>query len=608
MSPPLGPGRRALNRLRQAFVGPEPDVWYHPGFRLPLASMRARTGFDPRRADLAAWTLLERGAVAPKDLHRPWKCSWSAIRRVHDDAWVDALNEPETLARVFSVDVSEVGVSEVLDSVRLAVGATVEATRFVLAEEGGIRAFNLLGGFHHASRRLGAGYCAVNDVAVAIAEQRAAGFEGRVLVLDLDAHPPDGLADCLQDDPEVSIGSLSGVDWGPLPGAVDETVLPPGTGDAGYLAALLALLGRCEPADLVFVLAGSDPRAEDPMSELACTEPGLMERDTLVLKWIGQTPSVWLTAGGYGSRAWRAATHTGLVLAGRSQQILPEGLDPLRDQFARISKELREEDLEGGALLTEEDLEGLFGFRRPQRSRWLGFYSAHGSELALERFGILDQLRRLGYRDFEVELGRATTGDRFRLWGHAEGQRFLLIEIVAEEAVVEDRPVLFVHWLNLRHPLAAFRAGRPALPGQDVPGLGMLREAVMVLHRTAERLEREGLAVRPSWLHVATAGRKHFHFVKGERQGRFEALNRDLAHLPLAQRSRAVAEGRVLLNGEPYTWEPGLQVAWSEPREHPEEWLAARDRALAESTFTLAEESTGAPPPLPSPPGEGSAR
>jgi hypothetical protein len=47
----------------------------------------------------------------------------------------------------------------------------------------------------------------------AIAAVRADGFSGRVLVLDLDAHPPDGLAACLAGDPSCVIGSISGSDW-----------------------------------------------------------------------------------------------------------------------------------------------------------------------------------------------------------------------------------------------------------------------------------------------------------------------------------------------------------------------------------------------------------
>src|SRR5438874_280819 len=78
---------------------------------------------------------------------------------------------------------------------------TLEAAREMLSPANrrrvGRRALNLLGGFHHARPDVAAGFCPVNDIAVAVAAAREEGFQGRVLVLDLDAHPPDGTAACL---------------------------------------------------------------------------------------------------------------------------------------------------------------------------------------------------------------------------------------------------------------------------------------------------------------------------------------------------------------------------------------------------------------------------
>jgi hypothetical protein len=54
------------------------------------------------------------------------------------------------------------------------------------------------------------------------------------------------------------------------------------------------------------------------------------------------------------------------------------------------------------------------------------------------------------------------------------------------------------------------------------------------------------------------------------RQARFEALVRDLASLSLHDATVAVAEGRVKLNGVPYTWEPDLMILWLKEREHPQ--------------------------------------
>ncbi len=51
----------------------------------------------------------------------------------------------------------------------------------------------------------------------------------------------------------------------------------------------------------------------------------------------------------------------------------------------------------------------------------------------------------------------------------------------------------------------------------------------------AERLKLAGVAFRPMWYHLAMQSRARFRFVDPLRQGRFEALVRDLAHLPAAR-------------------------------------------------------------------------
>jgi hypothetical protein len=67
------------------------------------------------------------------------------------------------------------------------------------------------------------------------------------------------------------------------------------------------------------------------------------------------------------------------------------------------------------------------------------------------------------------------------------------------------------------------------------------------------------------WYHLAVVARARFRFVDSARQGRFEALMRDLAHLPLLEATRRVAKGRVRLNGEPYTWEAEDMVSRRAP-------------------------------------------
>lgn len=598
------PLQRWANRVRARLHGQRLPTWYHPDYRLPMTTLGGRTALDTRRADLAAWSLLELGGIRRADLRTPARISWRALARVHDEAYLDSLVEADELARIFAVEPWDLRVGEVLETVRLSCGGTLAAARAVL--EAGGAALNLAGGMHHAAPSRGAGFCPVNDIAVAIATLRAEGYRGTVGVLDLDAHPPDGTAACLEADPDAWISSISGSDWGPLPGRVDEIVLAPGTDDAAYLSALDALLARCPEADLLFVLAGGDVRAEDPIGELGMTESGVRQRDARVAAWRGQAPAVWLPAGGYGKRAWRVLVHTGLCLGSPNAPDVPADFDPLRTHLHAIARELRDEDLEGDALFTEADVAEMLGVPGRGEQRLLGFYTAPGIELAFERYGMFDALERLGYAHFRVILDRATTGDRLRVVARAagdlpgsrrppvdrpaEGEMLLVEVVVAKDTSGDGPPMLFVHWLTLRHPLAAFKAGRPQLPGQEVPGLGMAREAGQLLGIMAGRLGLGGVAVRPAWYHVAYASRYHFRFEDPAVQGRFEALTRDLAALPLKARTHAIADGRVVTGDAVFAWEPGRMVAVGTPPE--EGWREAADAAREGTRFALQD-----PPP-----------
>jgi acetoin utilization deacetylase AcuC-like enzyme len=548
-------GRRVADRLK----GRGLQLWYHPDYQLPITGIKQTAGIEPRRADYAAWFLVDQGYVPARDTRVPDRVSYEDLARIHDPELLESLSDVETLSRAMGVDLANADTDEILHTVRLGCGATVAAAREVIVDGG--RALNLLGGFHHASPTRAAGFCLVNDIAVAVARLRLEGFGGQIVVIDLDAHPPDGTALCLRDDPRCWIGSLSGVDWGPMPG-VDETVLPPDSGDRSYLEALEALLRRAPEPDMAFVIAGGDVLAGDRLGQLGLSLEGARRRDRRVARWLRGVPSVWLPGGGYSSRSWRALAGTGLELLERDEDEISDSYEPLERRFEVVSGRLEREKLSGDVLLTEEDLVEALGMGGRRRTRLLGYYTAEGIEYGLYQYGLLTHLERLGYGDFKVAIDAVDGGDRVQLTGAAEGQRYLLVEQVLDRRKVAERDVLYIHWTTLRNPRAAFGPRRPQLPGQDAPGLGQVEEVVTLLVQMARRLGLSGLAYNPGWYHTAYIARRHFTFLDPARQGRFLALLRDLGHRPLAHVTAAMAGGRVRMNGEPYRWEPDLMVQW----------------------------------------------
>lgn len=166
-----------------------------------------------------------------------------------------------------------------------ACGAALTAADLLLAGEADI-AFSLLGGFHHARAARAAGFCYLNDVALAC--HRLAARGRRVLYLDIDAHHGDGVQDLFYERGDVFTLSLheSGRTLFPWGGFEDETGRGPGAGcnanlslpaglyDAAFLRAfdevVLPLLGAYRP-DVVVLELGMDALAGDPLTHLSLT-------------------------------------------------------------------------------------------------------------------------------------------------------------------------------------------------------------------------------------------------------------------------------------------------------------------------------------------------
>lgn len=562
------PIRRALRRLR----GPRISLVYDRGYDRSLSGVP----LDPERAGKILAFVMDEGLIRKRDIRRPEPASLRALLRVHTPDYVESLDAVATVTQILGVPVTDEQRQLALELQRLQAGGTIEAAR--LARRTGRMAVNLAGGLHHAAPDRGMGFCLINDIAIAIAHLRAYGFDGRVLVVDLDLHDGNGTRAAFASDPTVYTLSIHNHDWDLSAGVASNAVaLGSGVDDETYLAAVRRYVPEAfaahQPA-FVFYAAGADPAADDRLGDWRITPRGMLARDRFVIDELrrrGSPPMVMVLGGGYGNEAWRyTARFLAWFLAGHVVEP-PDDLDVALRRFraSEVALIAHRDTEDGGWGLTADDLLAIApsATRAP---RFLGRFSRHAVELSLDQVGILQRVRDLGFGHPTLEISEASPlGETLRLWGDSDRTALLMeLRIDRNRRVVPGMEVLYAEWLLLQNPRAAFSESNPRLPGQSHPGLGLLRDIVAWLVVLCERLQVDGLAFKPAEYYMAVLGRHHMRFLDPVARRRFDALRAVLGHLSLEEASRALEQRRVIdeATGAVVRWEPSVQVYPVSPR------------------------------------------
>ena len=226
-----------------------------------------------------------RSEVAPKPAER------IVLKKFHTARYLHALKN--AAAGRLDVEALQMGIGSqdcpvfkgVYDYAVLAAGATLTAAGMILSGQADV-AFNTSGGFHHAGPERAAGFCYINDVALACIVLAEEGK--RVLYLDVDVHHGDGVADAFYNRSDVLTISLhqnprtlfpgtgfeNEIGKGEGKGYCVNVPLPVGTYDQAYMKAfktiVLPLMAAYDPDVIVFEL-GADALAGDPLANLRLT-------------------------------------------------------------------------------------------------------------------------------------------------------------------------------------------------------------------------------------------------------------------------------------------------------------------------------------------------
>jgi acetoin utilization deacetylase AcuC-like enzyme len=245
--------------------------------------------------------LLSEG-VRKENLLIPQPASESEVELVHTSRYVKKIRQGK-LSHSEMLALELPFCPESVDFAFLTVGGTIQAAEQAL--EGGL-CFHIGGGFHHAFRDHGEGFCVFNDVAVSLEKLKREGRIQRAMVVDCDVHQGNGTAVIFSGRDYAYTFSIHQMDLYPAqkPHSSLDVGLWAGDRDDKYLAVLQEHIPRIYEEfkpDLVYYLAGADPLESDQLGGLRISREGLRERDRIVIENARrlQLPLVILLAGGY---------------------------------------------------------------------------------------------------------------------------------------------------------------------------------------------------------------------------------------------------------------------------------------------------------------------
>ncbi|VDM59876.1 unnamed protein product [Angiostrongylus costaricensis] len=224
-------------------------------------------------------------------------------------SYLASLYSPCVLAKVIEVPIAFRTLSGCsLICFRYQCGGTVAACRIALDRGWAV---HLGGGFHHAYRSSGGGFCVYADISLALKILFGMRLIEKAMIIDLDAHQGNGHERDFGDDERVFILDVYNPRIYPrdhqAEGGISQYVhVGSMTSDAEYLRLVLikrhfsAALSQFK-CDLVVYNAGTDSLDNDPLGCLSLSQECIIRRDELVFDLCRQneTPIAMLTSGGY---------------------------------------------------------------------------------------------------------------------------------------------------------------------------------------------------------------------------------------------------------------------------------------------------------------------
>ncbi|MFP3946045.1 MAG: histone deacetylase [Archaeoglobaceae archaeon] len=301
----------------------------------------------------------------------PLKATEEDLEDVHQSRYIQFLKQKSKTGGMIDLDTKiPVGL---FDIALLAAGGAIKAAKSILEGEVDNAFAMVRPPGHHAKPYIGAGFCYLNNIAIAVKWLQRNGI-GKVLIIDWDAHHGDGTQEIFYEDDSVLFISLHQVPLFPGTGYPEEvgkgkgqgyTVnvpLPPGSSDDSYMLVLEEVI---EPIaqefdpDFIAVSVGMDNHFTDPLTDLAITARGyaeMMSRAVELSQELCQGRIFGVLEGGYSVK--KGLPHTMLGVVSVMSGMDPSSVTEPEDYMG----ELAEEKDEGAIKAVSQNIENAKKF------------------------------------------------------------------------------------------------------------------------------------------------------------------------------------------------------------------------------------------------------
>jgi histone deacetylase 11 len=316
---PLPLSSKKLFQFKKQFNTKEKDnnhklpLVYHENYNISFFGLENFHAFDTQKYGKIYNYLITKAGISKNQFCRPEEITDEELRKVHSHSYLATLhkNASKTFAQIsevplFSLLPNSITRKKALRPMRLATGGTLKATDLALDYGWAI---NLSGGYHHAKRDKGEGFCVYADISLAACNVFEKNPNAKIMIVDLDAHQGNGHESISGPDKRITIFDVYGKYLYPRDEQVKQYIqfnypIAGSIKDDDYLAIIKNNLPKAitiAKPNLIIYNAGTDIFKNDGFSHMLVSENGIIQRDEFVFVQALQhnIPIVMVLSGGY---------------------------------------------------------------------------------------------------------------------------------------------------------------------------------------------------------------------------------------------------------------------------------------------------------------------